>query len=350
MRQVPRRLDREEKARRRRPLPVRDRVAVRQAVEGVVHLDRVEVPRVVLEPEARGQPVVELVLPARVVPAGAAYADSASASCRHSSAFPLRRRVNVPRGRARPPSKARGSSKSSIASPASRTRSCAAAMSTERAPFSEHTASTRPAARWQSESASEPMMRSRYASSATFGASRAISDVSVASKREDLDRRPSVRRVERLAVQRRALAAPRDPFLAACRSRRRSRSGRRPSSRRRRRRSRPRRTGCRASRSASRRSGRSTTTVAPSPSRPTSSETIVTSSSARKRARIASSAALSIAVVSSPPRPRPTTGSRSLRVGSSSSTRCTSSTDARQTLEPVGHRREKSSSPLVSFG
>ena len=45
------------------------------------------------------------------------------------------------------------------ASPRSRTSSCAAAMSTERAGFSEHTASTRPAARWQSESASEPMIR-----------------------------------------------------------------------------------------------------------------------------------------------------------------------------------------------
>ena len=55
-------------------------------------------------------------------------------------------------------------------------------MSTERAPFNEHTASTRPAARWQRESASEPMIRRRYASSATFGASRAISEVSVASK------------------------------------------------------------------------------------------------------------------------------------------------------------------------
>ena len=54
-----------------------------------------------------------------------------------------------------------GASGSSIASPRSRTSSCAAAMSTERAPLSEQTASTRPAARWQSESASEPMIRRR---------------------------------------------------------------------------------------------------------------------------------------------------------------------------------------------
>ena len=48
---------------------------------------------------------------------------------------------------------------SSIARPHSRTRSCAAAMSTERAGFSDTTPSTRPAARWHSESASEPMTR-----------------------------------------------------------------------------------------------------------------------------------------------------------------------------------------------
>ena len=48
--------------------------------------------------------------------------------------------------------------------------------------------------------------------------------------------------------------------------------------------------------------GSTTTSVEPLPTRPTSSETIVTSSS-RKRATIASSAAWSIAVVSSPPRP-----------------------------------------------
>ena len=54
-----------------------------------------------------------------------------------------------------------GSSGRSMASPRSRTSSCAAAMSTLRAGFSEQTASTRPAARWQSDSASEPMMRMR---------------------------------------------------------------------------------------------------------------------------------------------------------------------------------------------
>src|SRR5580765_1218069 len=62
---------------------------------------------------------------------------------------------------------------------------------------------------------------------------------------------------------------------------------------------------------------------------PASSETIVTSSRAN-RARITLSAAASIAVVSSPPMPAPTTGSRSARPGSSSSTPRTSSTAALQ--------------------
>src|SRR4051812_34224359 len=77
--------------------------------------------------------------------------------------------------------------------------------------------------------------------------------------------------------------------------------------------------------------GSTTTSVAPSPIRPTSSETIVTPPAACSRATIASSAALSIAVVSSPPRPCPTTGSRSARVGSSTSTARTSATHVRHT-------------------
>src|SRR3984893_18796547 len=63
---------------------------------------------------------------------------------------------------------------------------------------------------------------------------------------------------------------------------------------------------------------------------PTSSETIVRPSSPSKRARITRSAAASIAVVSSPPIPAPTTGSRSERCGNSASTPRTSSTAARQ--------------------
>ena len=58
------------------------------------------------------------------------------------------------------------------------------------------------------------MIRNRYASSATFGASRAINEVSVASN-ERISIVSLGRTRERLAVQRRALAAPRDPLLAA---------------------------------------------------------------------------------------------------------------------------------------
>ena len=75
----------------------------------------------------------------------------------------------------------------------------------------------------------------------------------------------------------------------------------------------------------------STTTSGSSepPKRPTSSETTAPAA-CWIRARIASSAAWSIAVVSSPPSPAPTTGSRSARVGSRSSTASTSATAARQ--------------------
>jgi len=64
---------------------------------------------------------------------------------------------------------------------------------------------------------------------------------------------------------------------------------------------------------------------------PSSSDTSTkSSSSAVSRATTASSAAWSIAVVSSPPSPRRTTGSRSTRVGSRSRIARTSSTQARQ--------------------
>ena len=54
-------------------------------------------------------------------------------------------------------------------------------MSTERAALSEITPSTRPAARWHSDSASEPMMRSLFATPTNASAFEATSDVSVAS-------------------------------------------------------------------------------------------------------------------------------------------------------------------------
>src|SRR5712691_44738 len=76
--------------------------------------------------------------------------------------------------------------------------------------------------------------------------------------------------------------------------------------------------------------GSITTNVAPSLITPASSETIVRPSTFSNRARITRSAAASIAVVSSPPFPDPTTGSRSERRGNSASTPRTSSTAARQ--------------------
>src|SRR6185437_7200671 len=64
---------------------------------------------------------------------------------------------------------------------------------------------------------------------------------------------------------------------------------------------------------------------------PSSSEISVKSAPVvSSRRTIASSAAASIATVSSPPLPAPTTGSRSTRVGSSASTPRTSSTAARE--------------------
>ena len=87
---------------------------------------------------------------------------SAASSVRHSSVVPAATTRERPT-RSSGAAANGGSSNSSIAKPRSRTSSCAAAMSTERAGLSEQTASTRPAARWQSESASEPMIRSRCA-------------------------------------------------------------------------------------------------------------------------------------------------------------------------------------------
>src|SRR5919198_58499 len=87
--------------------------------------------------------------------------------------------------------------------------------------------------------------------------------------------------------------------------------------------------------------GSMTTCVRPSPSLPTSSEMKVTSSTSPKRASTARSAAWSIAVVSSPPIPAPTTGSRSERRGSSASTPRTSSTASRQSASQSVKRMEE---------
>src|SRR5439155_1219187 len=88
--------------------------------------------------------------------------------------------------------------------------------------------------------------------------------------------------------------------------------------------------------------GSTTTRRPPSPrSAPTSSETRVAPSIARSRWRITRSAAASIAIVSSPPSPAPTTGSRSARVGSSCRTACTSPTAARQTSSQSSAKRQE---------
>ena len=55
-------------------------------------------------------------------------------------------------------------------------------MSIDRAAFSEHTASTRPAARWQSESANDPITRRRSATPRSDDALSAMYAVVVASK------------------------------------------------------------------------------------------------------------------------------------------------------------------------
>src|SRR5581483_11334943 len=88
VRDVAGQLHREEEALGRRTLPRRDALALREPVERVVDLDGVEAAHVQLEPLARRAPRVEGHLPARVVPAGAAYADNAFAIWRHSSVVP----------------------------------------------------------------------------------------------------------------------------------------------------------------------------------------------------------------------------------------------------------------------
>src|SRR5437763_14024269 len=86
--------------------------------------------------------------------------------------------------------------------------------------------------------------------------------------------------------------------------------------------------------------GSTTTVQRPSPSMPTSSLTMRTSRP-RKRSRITASAAASTAVVSSPPSPSPTFGSRSARPGRSTSTAATSSRAARQISSQSANRMEE---------
>ena len=150
-------------------------------------------------------------------------------AARRAAAELARGRDPGPRRRDRAaPRRTGGSSGRSIASPRSRTSNCAAAMSTERALFSETTPSTRPAARWQSVIASEPMTRSRWARPSKRAAFSATYDVVVASN-ERISSSSFGSCVSARAVQERAAAARRRPLLAACRSRRRSRRRRRPS-------------------------------------------------------------------------------------------------------------------------
>src|SRR3954471_16402210 len=88
--------------------------------------------------------------------------------------------------------------------------------------------------------------------------------------------------------------------------------------------------------------GSITTRVRPLPSSPTSSERI-DASTPSKRARITRSAAASIAVVSSPPSPWESTGSRSARVGRSPRTARTSSAAPRHSASQSVKREEEES-------
>src|SRR5438874_3032491 len=167
VRDVAAHLDREDEPGRACAHPVGDHVALRQPVEGRVHLDGVEMAGVVVQPFPRrtARRVEDAVPPMVVVPTGTADSNwlqrsSAANSPWHSSGVPAattRERPSVSSG-AWPNG---GASGRSIASPHSRTSSCAAAMSNARASFREQTASMRPAARWQSERAREPMIRRR---------------------------------------------------------------------------------------------------------------------------------------------------------------------------------------------
>src|SRR5215210_2831322 len=186
VRQVPARLHREQEIRRALDDPPLDRRDARKPIEGRVDLDAVEQGRVVSEPPAGGQlSRVDALPPMRIVPARAADADRlhatrASISWRQRSgvaAATTLDRPTVSRG-ASPNGAASGRS---IERPHSRISSWAAAMSTARAGLSEHTASTRPAARWQSDSASEPMTRMRSASPRNASTRSAMRVVSVAS-------------------------------------------------------------------------------------------------------------------------------------------------------------------------
>ena len=250
-----------------------------------------------------------------------------------------------------------GSSGRSTARPRSRTSSCAAAMSTLRAGLSETTASTRPAARWQSERASEPMTRVRTAKptipSTVPRRGRCASPRARGSRSV-----PSAvgRRAARRSGTRPRPAGP--PIPRRSRSRARSPARRPPCACRRPPRARARRTGM--PRLALRLpSIGSHTTVSPSPPSPktrspNSSDTSVKpAGTASSRATTAASAAASTAVVSSPPFPSPTRGSRSRRVGSSSSTRPTAARRVAANLQPVDARHSskgENRSPLVSLG
>src|SRR5512133_228818 len=164
VRQVAARLDREHEAGRRVSDPALDRRDVGEPVEGRVELDGVEELCVVLEPALRGESFrVDALAPVGVVPARAPDPD-----LRHINRISARRSRNsfvgaattagwcaVPSGAA---SQELPSAKA-MSRPHSRTTSWAAATSTARAPRREQTASSRPAANWQSESASEPVIR-----------------------------------------------------------------------------------------------------------------------------------------------------------------------------------------------
>src|SRR5262249_35292586 len=136
----------------------------RQAVERVVELDGVEELCVVGQPARRRTAlwVEDAVPPVGVVPARAADPDyvSAVAISRHNSVFPAATtRERAFKSSGAPP--IGGTSNSSIAKPRSRTTSCAAAKSTAREGLRQTTASVRPAASWQYESACAPITRTR---------------------------------------------------------------------------------------------------------------------------------------------------------------------------------------------
>ena len=172
-----------------------------------------------------------------------------------------RARHSRPRRRASAPTRSSGAAPNggasgrSMQSPRSRTRSCAAAMSTERAPLSETTPSTRPAARWQSVIASEPMMRRRCATPSKRAAFSETYAVVVASN-ERISSSSFGSSVSGCAVQERPAATRRRPLLTRAEVVDVAEDDVVHRARRRRPRSRSRRTECRASRSANRRSGR----------------------------------------------------------------------------------------------